>query len=144
MWAHQKHVYLSHSQGYNLSAYSFLCPQSLASVQGCSWGLLSFLPPEESAYLEAWSPCLLCRSPHPPSCHSPCPPASQPANQFLALPFFFPLFSHSCTFFGALLSSLASGASHARTQKACAAAFLSAPPCRALRLEMRAGPHLNL
>ena len=94
--------------------------------------------------LEAWSSCLLCRSPHPPSCHSPSPPASQPANQFLALPFFFPLFSHSCTFFGALLSSLASGASHARTQKACAAAFLSAPPCRALRLEMRAGPHLNL
>ena len=91
--------------------------------------------------LEAWSSCLLCRSPHlacavhsltlpphPASPHSPRPPASQPANQFLALPFFFPLLSHSCTFLLALLSSLASGASHARTQKARAAAFLLPHP----------------
>ena len=101
--------------------------------------------------LEAWSSCLLCRSPHPacavhslalpphpPSCHSTCLPASHPANQFLALPFFFPLFSHSCTFLRSFLSYLAPGASHARAQKACAAAFLPAPPCKALRLEIRA------
>lgn len=119
-------------------------PTVFGFCPGLQLGITQLLACKESAYLEAWRPCLLCRSPHPPSCHSPSPPASQPANQFLALPFFFPLFSHSCTFFGALLSSLASGASHARTQKACAAAFLSAPPCRALRLEMRAGPHLNL
>ena len=101
--------------------------------------------------LEAWSSCLLCRSPHPAcavhsltlpphpaSPHSPRPPASQPANQFLALPFFFPLFSLSCTFLPALLSSLASGASHTRAQKTRAAEFLPAPPCKALRLEIRA------
>ena len=95
---------------------------------GLQLGITQLLAPEESAYLEAWRPCLLYRSPHPPSCHSPRPPASQPANQFLALPFFFPLLSHSCTFLLALLSSLASGASHARTQKARAAAFLLPHP----------------
>jgi hypothetical protein len=55
--------------------------------------------------LEAWSSCLLCRSPypacavhslalppHPPTRHSPHPPVSLPANQFLALlPALFPL-----------------------------------------------------
>ena len=113
-------------------------PTFFGFCPGLQLGITQLLAPEESAYLEAWSPCLLCRSPHPPSCHSPRPPASQPANQFLALPFFFPLLSHSCTFLPALLSSLASGASHARAQKACAAAFLPAPPCKALRLEIRA------
>ena len=67
-------------------------PTVFGFCPGLQLGITQLLACKESAYLEAWRPCLLCRSPHPPSCHSPSPPASQPANQFLALlPALFPL-----------------------------------------------------